>query len=118
MVNLDRRRILQAMMNLVSNSSKFSRDDSVILLESRIEAHDLKIFVADPGIGMSKEKLRQLFDLDLVQDAAANGNGGTGLGLRIVKDIVESHGGRIYIQSQPGQGTRVSIVLPIGEDEE
>ncbi len=118
MVNLDRRRILQAMMNLVSNSSKFSRDDSVILLESRIEAHDLKIFVADPGIGMSKEKLRQLFDLDLVQDAAANGNGGNGLGLRIVKDIVESHGGRIYIQSQPGQGTRVSIVLPIGEDEE
>jgi len=76
---------------------------------------------SDPGIGMSKEKLRELFEDELNTDVLTVGaqrRDGHGLGLRITKEIIESHGGRIYIQSEPGQGTRVSIVIPTGAVDE
>lgn len=109
-LRMDRRRILQALMNLVSNSSKFSRYDSVVLMDFRANEAVLGILVADPGVGMSLEKQQELME---AQRAVGDSNEDGGLGFVITKDIVEAHGGRISIDSRPDQGTRVTIKLPL-----
>ena len=111
MVQLDRRRMVQGLSNLVSNSSKFSAEGSIVLVESNIEESEIQIFIADPGIGISDEKLAEMMsvDADLRSDQAQD------LGFQIARDIIGAHNGRLSIQSQSGQGTRVNIAVPIGD---
>lgn len=113
LVQLDRKRMIQALSNLVSNGSKFSPEGSVVLIESSIENDELQIFIADPGIGISDEKLTELLAIDT--DLRKGQSQGQGLGFQIARDIIGAHGGRLGVQSQSGQGTRVSIVVPIGD---
>jgi len=120
-VRLDRRRIIQALSNLISNGSKFSPEGSVVLVESHIENGELKLLVADPGVGISDEKLAEMFSRDIQADAPFGGsNAGSdqGLGFQIARDIIEAHGGQIEVQSQLGQGTRVSVMIPTGLGEQ
>jgi signal transduction histidine kinase len=116
-VRLDRRRFVQALTNIISNGSKFSSEGSVILIGSSIEDNELKIFVADPGIGISDEKRAELFSREALADTPLSGSyveNGQGFGFRIARDIVEAHGGQIDVESVLGQGTRVSVVIPTG----
>ncbi|MGH7263379.1 MAG: PAS domain S-box protein, partial [Candidatus Rokuibacteriota bacterium] len=108
----DRDRLIQVFVNLVSNAIKYTPRGEVGITASREDGQP-SIVVHDTGIGMSAEEQKQLFtkffrsQAPVVRDA-----GGTGLGLVIAKGIVEGLGGRILVESRPGQGTRFSVLFP------
>ena len=120
----------QVLINLVGNSSKFTQDGTITVEygwkpESEVTG-TLRVSIKDTGCGISKEKLEHLFD-PFVQDIASRMPGeqamlkGTGLGLPIVKRLVDAAGGTITVQSELGKGTEFQIVLPslcVAEPEE
>jgi signal transduction histidine kinase len=110
----DRRAMKQILLNLLSNAVKFSREGGSVTITSGINAQGgVMIEVADTGIGMTPEQIvraRQPFGQ--AHASATNTYGGTGLGLPITQRLAELHGGELFIDSQPNEGTTVSIVLP------
>ena len=114
-LRLSEEHIRQVMLNLIGNAVKFTDSGMV---EWTAEAHEdgdgtiaVDIFVNDTGIGVSKEKLKTIFE-PFVQDGATRGGkiySGTGLGLPIVKRLLEACNGTIKMESEPGEGTRTSI---------
>ena len=114
----DRNRVLQILLNLVGNAVKFSPPGAEVLVgcgratgvhggsDERGE-----IFVEDHGPGISASDLSRLFE-PFWQSHPLDGRG-SGLGLAIVKGLVEAQGGRVAVQSQPGQGSRFSVTLPL-----
>jgi two-component system phosphate regulon sensor histidine kinase PhoR len=107
----------QAIVNLVDNAVKYSEAQSevVILAEGRPE--EVLITVRDRGCGIDQEHLPRLFErFYRVDKARSRRQGGTGLGLAIVKHIVQAHGGRVTVESVPGEGSAFTIHLPVGAD--
>jgi len=117
---LDRDKIDQVLDNLVSNAIKYTGDEGAIRLSARnIDRDMLEITVQDNGIGIPKKDLSRIFDRFYRVDKARSRNmGGTGLGLSIAREIVKAHGGTIALDSEFGQGTRVTFTLPIRHEEE
>jgi len=112
-VRLDRSRIVQVLMNLVSNAHKYSPAGTTITMEGQISDDNLQVAVTDQGIGISEDDQARLFTKFFrVEDEATRSVGGTGLGLSITKGIIETHGGTISLQSEIGQGTRFSFTIP------
>jgi PAS domain S-box-containing protein len=110
---LDEKRIVQVLVNLLSNSIKFSAAGTNISLHARLEEGYGVITISDQGRGISKENLPYLFDR--FSRASQMGQGriqSTGLGLSICKAIVEMHGGRIEVESEVGVGTKFHVLLP------
>lgn len=107
----DRQKVRQAIMNLIVNAQKYSPDGGpiVIKLEDMPEGHLLSI--EDHGIGMTAEELTHVGEKFWRADTSGK-SPGTGLGVAIVREIVQAHGGVLKFRSTPGQGTRVSILLP------
>lgn len=117
-VNLDTLRIEQVINNLLSNSLKFTLAGGKIkVLAKPNDSQSVTISVSDTGIGIPKEKQEQLFTKFAQINHPASEfkylTSGSGLGLYIVKGIVEAHGGTISLQSGIGQGTTISFILPI-----
>lgn len=110
---LDRSRLIQVMENLLSNAAKYSPKGSTVSVGGAIEGGDLHISVTDNGIGMTPEQIERIFDKFFRADQSLTAIGGLGLGMSIVRTIVEEHGGRIWVTSQPGQGTTVDFTLPL-----
>jgi signal transduction histidine kinase len=111
-LSLDPTRVAQVLDNLLSNANKYAAGAPVVI---RSSTHDnaVKIEVQDAGPGIPSQHLPRLFErFYRVPDQNANVRG-TGLGLYICRKIVEAHGGEISVTSQPGQGTRFNITLPI-----
>ena len=109
----DRRRLGQAISNLLSNASKYSGPGSGISLRVSVRGRVLYIAVADQGIGISPEDQRRLFKPFFRTDnPAALSVPGTGLGLFLVKSLVELHEGEISVESEPGVGTTVRMEIP------
>jgi signal transduction histidine kinase len=109
----DPARLLQILHNLLSNAIKYSNDGGQIQVSTGREAAEAVVTVADTGLGMTEAQLANLFRLYYRTDNARLSKvAGTGLGLYIVRTLVELHGGRVAVASQPGQGTRVSVYLP------
>lgn len=104
-------RISQVMINLLSNANRHTKDGTVTIRASA-DKDAVRITVADTGEGISPALLPRVFERFVRGDGD-----GTGLGLPICKDIVEAHGGRIGIESEPGRGTRVWFTLPIYKEE-
>ena len=109
----DAKRIRQCLLNLAGNALKFTRQGRV---EIAVEAQgdQLVYRVTDTGIGIPREELERVFDEFRQVDAAITREfGGTGLGLSITKRFIEMHGGRIWVESEPGQGSTFSFAVPL-----
>ncbi len=110
-VMADRERIQQTLSNLVGNALKFSPPGAKIVVMARKEGSSVVISVLDSGRGIASEQLPRVFDR--YWQAARTDRQGAGLGLAIAKGIIETHGGRIWIESKPGEGTTASFTLPL-----
>jgi PAS domain S-box-containing protein len=116
-VSGDEQRLTQVLSNLVSNAIKYSPDGGKVTIAGRTSGGQVEIAVSDEGIGFSPEVEEQLFDrFYRVDNALTRETQGAGLGLYIVRSIIDAHGGRIWARSQPGQGATFYFTLPISKD--
>jgi signal transduction histidine kinase len=99
--------------NLISNAIKYTEPGGIVVVTLSQNPNYVVGTVRDTGIGMSKEQMSRLFEeFYRTEEAKAMERQGTGLGLSIVKRIVESHGGRIWVESEQGKGSKFSFALP------
>ncbi len=113
MITVDPNRISQVITNILSNAIKYSEEKAKITVTSKIEQNKVYIVVKDTGMGIPKEDLPRIFErFYRVDKARSRSMGGTGLGLAIAKEIMQAHGGDIYIESIYKTGTTAYIVFP------
>jgi two-component system, sporulation sensor kinase E len=114
LIQADKLKIAQVINNLVENAVKFSPEGSPIMIEAKAGAESLIISVRDKGKGIPPEALGNLFNRFYQVEQVVNGKTrGTGLGLSICKGIVEAHGGKIWVESEVGKGSRFFFSLPL-----
>jgi signal transduction histidine kinase len=111
---VDKVRIGQIITNLVENATKFSAEGSLIVIKVKAVNDSVIFSVKDKGVGIPQETIGHLFNRFFQVERAVSGKTrGTGLGLAICKGIVEAHGGKIWVESQPGKGSMFSFSLPV-----
>jgi len=110
----DERALKQIVINLASNSVKFTQDGGRIDISAKRNAGgDFELIVADNGPGIPKERIDRIFKPFIqVDNRYDRQSGGTGLGLALVRGLTELHGGRAWIESEAGRGTRAIVILP------
>ncbi len=112
-VNGDQDRLIQVVINLISNAVKFTDDGSVVC-SAKLQGGGVIVSVKDSGIGISPADQSKVFEkFKQVGDTLTDKPKGTGLGLPICKEIVEYHGGSIWVESEPGQGSTFSFTIPV-----
>ncbi len=113
LANIDPLRIRTVLVNLIVNASRHSSDGDTIRATCRLLDEDhLEIGIHDTGEGISAQDLPHIFE----RFYKSNDSTGSGLGLAIAKELVEAHRGKIEIESKPGEGTSVRVVLPLNAD--
>ncbi len=113
-VNADRIRLGQVIANLLSNALKYTDESGSILLSVEKEKDGAKITVTDTGIGIPEEEQGLIFERFYRTDRSrTRKTGGAGIGLTITKAIVNAHGGRICVESEPGEGSSFIVILPV-----
>jgi two-component system phosphate regulon sensor histidine kinase PhoR len=110
-VRADPPRLEQVLVNLIHNAVKFSRPGGEVVLAAHTESDFVRFSVRDYGAGIPAEDLERIFERFFKADRARSG-GGTGLGLSIARHIVEMHGGKIWAESQQGQGSMFLFTIP------
>lgn len=114
MVFMDADKIEQVFMNIIANAIKYTEENGRIDIDIVPRGGEVQIIVMDNGIGIPEKEMPRLFErFYRVDKARSRAMGGTGLGLSIAKQIVEEHDGRIFIESNEGRGTTVTVVFPI-----
>jgi len=108
-VNADPERLSQIMVNLLSNALRATDSGGHISLSALSDNNWMKISIEDTGVGMSEKELPFIFERFY-----HGPGGGLGIGLTIVKELAEAHGGRIEVKSTQGKGTEFSVFLPMG----
>ncbi|NJL93893.1 MAG: hypothetical protein HC915_09270 [Anaerolineae bacterium] len=109
----DRIRLQQVMNNLISNAAKFTEEGSITIC-ARQNNGVLEFSVQDTGIGIDEEKIAVVFErFRQVDQSSTRRAGGTGLGLAITRQLVELHGGQIWVESERGKGSRFFFTLPL-----
>jgi GAF domain-containing protein len=109
----DGRRLTQVLINLVGNAIKFT-DAGEVAIKAHAQNGSFHVSVRDTGPGISSADQARLFqEFQQADNAITKKKGGTGLGLAISKRIIEMHGGRIWVESQPGQGSTFTFALPV-----
>lgn len=117
-IEADPVRLRQILNNLLSNAAKFTNEGFIRLLLERDGETHLHIAVADSGIGIHQQDYQALFKpFEQIENRDARVTGGTGLGLPITRWLVEMHNGRIWLESQPGQGSTFHVHLPLRQPE-
>ncbi|MCB2307168.1 CHASE3 domain-containing protein [Clostridium estertheticum] len=112
-VACDTEMIQRILLNLISNAIKFSNEGDEILVEFKDEDNSFQISVKDNGIGIEEKNLSMIFDrFKQVDKSLSRNSEGTGIGLSLVKSIVELHGGTIYAESKFGKGSKFTVELP------
>lgn len=115
MMQADPVRLVQVFSNLIENAAKYTPEQGEITLMAQVRGDAVEITIADNGIGITPEALPHIFDL-FVQDehAAAHNQGGLGIGLAVVRELVEAHGGTVAAQSPgKGLGSVFTVKLPL-----
>lgn len=111
-IEVDRDRIEQALGNIIENAIKYTPSGGTISLMAMAEPKGVRVMVADTGEGIAPEDLPRVFErLYRGEKSRSRQSGGTGLGLAIAKQIIEAHNGRIWVESEKGQGSRFYISL-------
>jgi two-component system heavy metal sensor histidine kinase CusS len=111
---LDRTLLQRAVGNLVSNALAHTQPGGAVVLATNADFSTIRIEVSDTGVGIPAEALPRVFDRFFrVDSSRSQASGGTGLGLAIVQGIALLHGGNVQISSQLGQGTRVTLHMPL-----
>lgn len=111
---VDGDRVIQTLTNLLSNAFKFSEPGTTTRLEAEHQGDQLLVRVQDEGRGIPAGKREIIFErFGQVDSSDSRKRGGTGLGLAICRSIVEQHGGRIWVESVPGEGSTFSFTLPL-----
>jgi signal transduction histidine kinase len=112
-ITADERRVRQIVFNLLSNAVKFTPADGRVDVSARLDDGQVEIAVADTGPGIAAEDLETIFE---EFEQAADGKKeeeGTGLGLPLSRKLVELHGGRLWVESEPGRGSTFRFTLPV-----
>ena len=107
----DAQRLTQALVQLADNAVKFSAPGSAVLLGSAADDDEVRLWVADDGVGIEAADLPQVFDR-FGRAESGRGVDGSGLGLSIVSAIARAHGGRVDVDSVPGVGSRFTVIVP------
>ncbi len=116
MVLADGTRLHQVLLNLVDNGIKYSPNGSLVKVDFTLRGDELITSVTDQGVGITKSQLDRLFTkFGRIYNPMSVQAGGTGLGLYITKNLVESHGGRIWVTTREGKGSKFSFSLPIAK---
>ncbi|MEO8379256.1 MAG: HAMP domain-containing sensor histidine kinase [Acidobacteriota bacterium] len=110
-VRADRHRVMQVLSNLIGNSLKFTPPEGRVGVRASLTGQDVTFTISDTGLGIPKENLGDIFSP--YWQAKRAERLGAGLGLAIAKGIVEAHGGRIWVESEPGSGTDFHFTLPV-----
>ena len=117
LLDADRLRFRQVVLNLLSNAVKFTPEGGRVDVSASIRDQDLVVLVADTGVGVPAEDRERIFHSFQQGTRLPEQVEGTGLGLTLSKRILELHGGRIWVESEPGQGSTFGIALPAGSEE-
>jgi signal transduction histidine kinase len=110
---MDTRRIQRVLYNLLQNAMRHTPADGSIFIRAKEAGSEVEVSVEDTGEGIAPEEMPHIFERFHRKDQArSRASGGSGLGLSIAKGIVEAHGGRIWVESVVGRGTRFTFTLP------
>jgi signal transduction histidine kinase len=112
----DYERIREVMSNLISNAIKYSPPGGLIRVGGWVEKDEVGVFVSDEGIGIPTTEQERIFDrFTRVDNSLTRQTPGAGLGLFLVKAVIEAHGGRVWVESRPGQGSTFNFTLPTSD---
>jgi len=106
-------RLAQTLENLLGNAVKFSPAGSLIQISCCQNGAVVEVSVRDQGVGMTPEQVGRVFEKFYRVDSTATSKQGLGLGMTIVKNIIDAHGGKIRVESRPGEGTEITFCLPL-----
>jgi signal transduction histidine kinase/class 3 adenylate cyclase/ActR/RegA family two-component response regulator len=117
LVDADENRVQQILHNLIGNAIKFTEEGKVVVLATVVE-DKLEITVSDTGIGIPENQHQRIFEsFEQADGSTTRAYNGTGLGLAIAKQLVELHGGEIWVESSVGKGSEFSFTLPLSKQE-
>ena len=109
----DQPKLEEVLINLIDNALKYSPDGTPVRVTARTVGDEIEVAIEDRGIGIAPEDVAQLFQkFQRITTPATRDIGGTGLGLYIVKGLVEAHGGRVWVESVPGTGSTFAFTMP------
>ncbi len=113
-MRVDREAMARSLLNLVNNALKYSQDRKYIAVNLYRDNGSVKLEVVDQGIGIPHQEQQKIFEkFYRVGDPLVHNTKGSGLGLSLVRHIVQAHGGEVAVDSAPGQGSKFTIVLPV-----
>ncbi|MBW8768262.1 MAG: ATP-binding protein, partial [Gemmatimonadetes bacterium] len=110
----DRQRLLQVFENLIGNAIKFSEPGGRIVVRAKPQDAEVLFSVSDTGCGIEGESLPHVFDRFWQASTRAH-HLGAGLGLPVARGLVEAHGGRMWVESEPGRGSTFYFTVPTSE---
>lgn len=112
-IKADKDKMAQVLKNLINNAVKYSPYGGKIQIKGEMKKSFYEVSVNDEGLGMTPEQVEKIFDKFYRADATNTAIEGTGLGMSIVKHIVETHGGTVLVESEYGKGTKVTFTIPL-----
>jgi NtrC-family two-component system sensor histidine kinase KinB len=116
MVQVDASRIAWVFNNIISNAIRYTSEGGKIIIDANTEEEWIMVSVRDNGIGIPKEYLSKIFDKFVQVKNNDEYTSGAGLGLAIVRDIIQAHGGKIWVESELGVGSTFRFTIPVAKN--